>query len=409
MKVGKRQGRFLLHVIDQWEKEGVIPHDAGNILRNSFSIRSFDWKRSAKYSFLVAIICVIIAVGSAISDRLFVEWFTGLFVRFFLSSDAVACATFSLLAALFYYAGVRRRKKHPQKIFSNEAIFFIGAILTSIAIGFLGKAIDTGSGHFSLLILLAAIVYALLAFFFPSKLLWIFAILSMGSWFGAETGYMSGWGSYYLGMNYPLRFVLFGGVLVAVSFCLTMNDRFSLFRRSTYVLGLLYLFVALWILSIFGNYGDMGDWMGAKQIELFHWGIIFALAAIGVTYYGLRQDDPVSRGFGITFLFINLYTKYFEYFWNITHKAIFFMILGVSFWLLGLKAEKIWNLEFLRRDKEEKGDKPEEESLYEPPDEPSYEPPDEAADETPGEPMTNLWKNRRTNQQTNQQNETPDS
>ena len=347
MDLNKRQGLFLLKVIKQWEDDGVVPRDAADILRCSFIIHSFDWKRLAKYSFWIAIACGVIAAGSAVVDPLLVAWLAGLF----LSSHIVACVSFACLAALFYYIAIRRRKKHPLRIFSNEAIVFIGALLTSGAIAFLGKAIDTGSGHFSLLILLAAIVYATLGFFFPSKLLWVFAILSLGSWFGAETGYISGWGSYFLGMNYPLRFVLFGGVLVAGSFFLKMHSRSFPFHKPTYTLGLLYLFVALWILSIFGNYGDMRIWTDVKQIELLHWGIIFALAAMGAIFYGLKQDDPVSRGFGVTFLFINLYTKYFEFFWDVTHKAIFFAILGISFWLLGLKAEKIWNLEFLKRDK----------------------------------------------------------
>jgi len=30
------------------------------------------------------------------------------------------------------------------------------------------------------------------------------------------------------------------------------------------------------------------------------------------------------------------------------HAGLFFFILAVSFWLLGRKAEKVWNLEFLR-------------------------------------------------------------
>ncbi|MDR2861445.1 MAG: hypothetical protein LBV07_02700 [Syntrophobacterales bacterium] len=393
LNVNKRQGRFLLYVIDQWEKEGVIHRGTGGTLRNSFSVRSFDWKRSAKYSFIVAIICGVIAVGSAISDPFFLAFLRDLFIRFFVSSDAMLCVFFSSLAALFYYFGIRRRKRQPQKIFSNEAIIFIGALLTSAAIIFLGKAIDTGSGHFSLLILLATIVYALLGLFFPSKLLWIFAVLSLGAWFGTETGYMSGWGAYYLGMNYPLRFVLFGGVLVGLSFFLAAQERFSLFQRPTYVLGLLYFFVALWILSIFGNYGDASHWWNVKQIELFHWGIIFALAAIGAIYYGLKQDDPVSRGFGVTFLFINLYTKYFEFFWNATHKAVFFAILGVSFALLGLKAEKIWNLEFLRQDKDG-ADEPKEEEPEEPEEEELYEPPEEAYEQwDPHKPMGDLWTN----------------
>ena len=43
----------------------------------------------------------------------------------------------------------------------------------------------------------------------------------------------------------------------------------------------------------------------------------------------------MSRGFGLTFLFINLYTRFFEHFWDHMHKAIFFALLAVSFWCLG--------------------------------------------------------------------------
>ena len=89
------------------------------------------------------------------------------------------------------------------------------------------------------------------------------------------------------------------------------------------------------------------------QLSLIAWGLrvvlTFGLAAIGAIVYGLKQDDYTSRSFGITFLFINLYTRFFEYFWNELHKAIFFIILAASFWLIGWKAEKIWNLEFIKK------------------------------------------------------------
>ncbi|HJT25668.1 MAG TPA: hypothetical protein VJ873_13920, partial [bacterium] len=61
-------------------------------------------------------------------------------------------------------------------------------------------------------------------------------------------------------------------------------------------------------------------------------------------YHGLKYDNAASRGFGITFLFINLYTRFFEYCWDSLHKAIFFALLGLSLWALGSKAEDIWNL-----------------------------------------------------------------
>jgi UDP-N-acetylmuramyl pentapeptide phosphotransferase/UDP-N-acetylglucosamine-1-phosphate transferase len=107
--------------------------------------------------------------------------------------------------------------------------------------------------------------------------------------------------------------------------------------------------VSLWLLSIFGNFGTLEDWLEVKQIELFYWGIISVLISIAFTYYGLRRKDEIAREFGITFLLINLYSRYFEYLWDVTDKTIFFSILAISFWLLGRKAEKIWNVEFLKK------------------------------------------------------------
>ena len=343
MKLNKKQGLFLKHTIDHWQQQGIITPEVANNLNSSFSIRSFDWERLAKYSFWMSMICAVIAIAAITLD----EFLMNLIEKIFVDSKLIPCLIFAIVAATFYLFAYHRRKSKPLHQFSNEAIIFGGVLSTAVAVAYFGQAIDTGSGHFSLLFLLSTIIYAALAFWFPSRLIWVFSLLSLGSWFGAETGYMSGWGAYYLGMNYPLRFVLFGGALIGLSLLFKRHARFSDFTHSTYVMGLLYLFIALWILSIFGNYGDMNSWYNVKQYELLHWGILFAFVAIIAIVYGLKHDDATSRGFGITFLFLNLYTKYFEFFWNGMHKAIFFILLAVSFWWIGRHAEKLWNLEFL--------------------------------------------------------------
>jgi len=195
-----------------------------------------------------------------------------------------------------------------------------------------------------LLFLLSVFVYGFLAWRMDSRLIWLFALVSLGSWFGTETGYQTRWSDYFLGMNYPLRFVLFGIVLVVACFALRKRKWFLLFDDLTYVVGLLYLFLSLWLLSIFGNYGNINAWWNIKQISLFYWGIISAAFAGGFLFYGLKSKDDIAREFGITFLIIFIYTKYFEYFWDHTNKTLFFAILAASFWLIGRKAEKIWNL-----------------------------------------------------------------
>lgn len=351
MNFNKKQGQFLSEIIKRWETDETISGETAEKLRNSFSVKPFDWKRLAKYSFWIAIICGAIALQALITDRSLIEQIEKLFT----SSDAGLCISFVLLAGAAYFLGFKRRRRKPEKIFSNEFIIFSGVLFTAASVGYLGRMLDSDSGHFSLLFLLSFVIYGIIGLWLRSKLVWIFAIISFGSWFGTETGYVSGWGAYFLGMNYPLRFILFGVLLIAAGYYMQRKAKLTFFYKGTYVMGLLYLFISLWMLSIFGNYGDIEQWYEVKQTELFYWGILFAVAAIGAIYFGLKTDDNVSKSFGITFLFINLYTRYFEYFWNAADKAIFFSVLAISFWFIGWKAEKIWSLEFLNQGKKGAG------------------------------------------------------
>lgn len=347
MRFNKRQGQFLTETIDRWRADGTITQDTANALKGSFTIRPFDWKRLARYSFVIAIVCVVIAVGALVADDFLVK----LFERFFSAPDGVLSLFFAGFAAIVFYVGLGMRRAHPRNVFSSEAVLFIAVLLAAVAIGFLGRAVDNGSGHFSLLLLLAAVLYGVIGYWFGSKLVWVFSLLSLGSWFGAETGYLSGWGAYCLGMNYPLRFVLFGAALIAAALLyFKPRQKIAFLHKPTYVMGLLYLFIALWILSLFGNHSDIDGWYRKRTDELLFWSLLFGLTAVAAIWHGLKHDDSTARGFGLTFLFINLYTKYFEYFWNATHKAVFFLVLAVSFWLIGRKAEAVWNLEFIRKD-----------------------------------------------------------
>lgn len=340
MKLPRKQAAVINDAIARWTHDGLLPAVQAAQLAATIEVQTFDWRRLAKYSFWVALISIVTSVSAALSDRLLME----LLARLFQAPAMVKCLGLSALAAGLYWWGMKRRAQDPDRAYRNEAILLLGVLATAGAIAQLGVALDTGSGHFSILLLLSFLVYALLGLAMDSTLIWTFALAALGGWMGTETGYRSGWGAYYLGMNYPLRFVLFGGLLTAGALALETHHLTSRFFRSTLAMGLLYLFIALWIMSIFGNYGDLHQWERARQIELFHWSLLFGLVACGAVYHGLKHDNGMTKGFGLTFLFINLYTRFFELFWNSLHKALFFALLGVSFWYLGSKAETIWNV-----------------------------------------------------------------
>lgn len=340
---------IVTRTVDRWRDSGVIDTDTSTRLTESISIATFDWQRTARYAFIVAIFCFVISVGAALADKVLME----LLLRIFNAPAAVKCAFFTAVSAVIFWYGLFLRKKHPHRVYGNESVFFLGVLALAAAVFFLGVAIDTGTGHYSLLLLIASVLYALLGLWFPSTLVWVFGLLSLGAWMGTETGYASGHGMYFLGMNYPLRFVIFGGALTILGIAgelsasqldgSTFNARLLSMSPQTKVIGLLNLFIALWIMSIFGNYGDMTQWERVRQYELLHWSLLFGAACIAAVWYGLKRDDGVLRGFGLTFLFINLYTRFFEYFWDSIHKAAFFAVLAASFWYIGSRAEAIWH------------------------------------------------------------------
>jgi len=340
LNLDKQESDFLNRVITDWEKQGLVDSEQSEKLRNSYEIKGFDWMRLAKYSFWIALVCGATSFTFLIVNDTIVNWLKKLYY----TPDIIISILSAAMAVFFFFWGRRLEKRFPEKVYSNEAVIFTGVLFTACCIAYLGKTFDNGSGHYSILFLISVFVYGFLAWRMDSRLIWLFALVSLGSWFGTETGYQTQWSDYFLGMNYPLRFVTFGILLVTACHFLRNRKWFSGFWELTYIIGLLYLFLSLWLLSIFGNYGNIDNWWKVKQITLFYWGIISLAMAGGFMLYGLKSKDTIAREFGITFLLIFIYTKYFEYFWDSTNHTLFFAILAVSFWLIGRKAEKIWNL-----------------------------------------------------------------
>ncbi|TFZ50036.1 DUF2157 domain-containing protein [Serratia proteamaculans] len=340
MKFSKKNAVVVRKALDGWVGEGALTTQQQQQLLQHVEVQPFDWRRLARYAFLAALASLVIAISSLFADSELLYRLSELF-RF----DAPVRMTIAaVVAALCYVWALRRRRRHPEKRYGNEAALFVAVLFTACALWQMGVWLDNGSGRVSLLLIFAALLYGVIGWFSRSGLVWWFALLSLGNAFGAETGYMSGWGAYWLGMSFPMRFIAFGVVLIAAALLLRPLLASRGLERVSLAMGLLYLFIALWLLSIFGNYGDLDSWYNARQIELFHWSLLFGLVAIGCIWLGLKRDDGMLRGFGLTFLGINLYTRFFEFFWGAIPKAIFFVLLGLSLWALGHYAEKIWQL-----------------------------------------------------------------
>lgn len=148
-------------------------------------------------------------------------------------------------------------------------------------------------------------------------------------------------------MDIPILFTCFGSSLIGGAYLMRSYAITAPLSSTTRIWGMLYFFISLWIMSIFGSDGYFDeptrDSFLSRQARKILWSFIFFLAAGGGIWHGLRYDDSTTKGFGLTFLSINLYTKFFEWGWGYS-KPIFFAVLAGSFAVVGRYAENVWNM-----------------------------------------------------------------
>ncbi len=69
LALAKKEHGMVSRAIERWGGAGLIDEETAGRLRNSIAVRSFDWQRTARYAFLVSIICLVIAVGALVADE----------------------------------------------------------------------------------------------------------------------------------------------------------------------------------------------------------------------------------------------------------------------------------------------------------------------------------------------------
>jgi hypothetical protein len=116
--------------------------------------------------------------------------------------------------------------------------------------------------------------------------------------------------------------------------------KLQIFKQASAVFAWIAFLLAAWTLSILGNSSSVDVWMQVRQGSLWYWAVAFTALLVGLAVYAFKTGYTFLRDVTLVFFMINIYTRYFEYFWDSTNKGLFFAILAVSFWWLGRTAEK---------------------------------------------------------------------
>lgn len=338
LKRSKKEAELLNQALEEWQEKGHLSEEQGINLKNSLEISAFNWKDLSASSFFFALLFMLLATLALFADR----WLMQLINELIETNYFYKSAGLAVVAMLFYLVGWRRQQKQPEASYSNETFYALGAFITALAVGYLGMGIESSRSLIPGLLAIATVIYLLLAFSLQSRLLWLFAMLALAGWFGSVTSPDNDLQTYYKGMNYPLRFIFFGLLLTFFSFLLKGSNRTRPFQKTTLHIGVSFLLFCLWLMSIFGNMVRYDLWEQLPQTHFLGWSFLLLIISALVAWWGHKNGQLSLRDLGLTFLVLNVYSRYTEYFWPLLPKALFFSLMAVSFWLVGRYAEKLW-------------------------------------------------------------------
>jgi hypothetical protein len=329
-----KKTKILREALTEWKDDNLLSEDLFQRLSKSVSDheRQLDWKKLSKWSFAFALCSLILAL--AIATLPIIERWPQFDIK-------LQCYLTGFLSAIFYviglnFARIRFLSFYP---FVGKIILLLGCSCTAACLELFAEAVDLDPSQHSLLVLAATIIYGSMGYVGRSAMIWSFALITLGCWLG-EADFFS--------MAREWQFVSLGIILILLSFIFNSRNRSRVLTTPTLFFGLFYLLMTLWFLSILGmeNFNT--------PFDLLCLVILFAVAAVLCIYFGLRNNIPLARRFGIIFLGINLITQYCEHSFHVLGEITFFSILGVIFLAIAIAAKRTWQRRIeLRRGSEQ--------------------------------------------------------
>ncbi len=292
--------------LDELLREGLLDEAAHAKLRQRYPTEGWDWRSLGRWFLIFGAISVM--AGLAIIGRRFFE--------FTLTKLAVLQAI-SLLAT---FGGAHWLKQsHSALAWTARSLELLGGLVL-IGLTFnLGILYSTGSGNWPALLLIDLILILGLSYALRNSLLLVLGAIVFFCWFGGFTGYASGWGAYWFGMSYPLRFLMAAAAIIAIAIIHQQSESGLLapyrgFCKVWLSSGLFFAEMALWLLSLFGNFDlENSGWPLASTAELWLFNGLWASLNLALLGLGAHFTLRMLTGYGATFLTIQIYTLFFAH------------------------------------------------------------------------------------------------
>lgn len=302
-----------------WLTDGLISKETHDLLRQRYMPRSFGIGQAIKYLGISGGLLAffgLLGLAGAISNSMVVA-----------SLLLLAVGVGLTWGGIWLAADTMGRYGTSSKI-----VLTLGLVTASLGIGVAAQSF--GLPDETVVVVTGAValpVVGFLAYRLGNIFVLILGLIGFFHWLGSWTA-MIGRSTYEVFIQDPLLMSAAAllGVGVGVYHELHLRERAGRFFQAYEAVGLVYLNLSLLILSIDGD---------ARWGPAYVWIAAFALAAVGQVIAGARLHNGLFTAFGVTALGVNVYTRYFEHFWQRTHQGVFFLIGGLFLFSTGAYCE----------------------------------------------------------------------
>lgn len=180
----------------------------------------------------------------------------------------------------------------------------------------------------------------ILAYLCDLRLLLAVALLCSAAFIAARAGELSG--LYWLDLGERPENFFPAAVLMFWIPRIFDQSRYGGFAPTYRLLGLLALFLPMLVLAHWGE----GSYLSLEASTIEHlYQVLGFLAAAAVIWLGVRAGWPGVINTGVTFFVVFLYTKFYDWWWELMPKYLFFLVVGLTallilFILRRLRAER---------------------------------------------------------------------
>jgi hypothetical protein len=311
---------LLTQEVAAWHHQGLIDRSLFETLLPRYETRGRFLAVLLKWLGLFAILQLGLAVLA--------------FIAIMSESALIAAVLLVAVGAGLWYFGVRMatdpRRLHPFTgtvlVTASLAAAFGTFVLLHLAVNgnVEGRTLPT-------IMLLTGVLAVLTAYRYHLRWPLLFGLLLFFHGLGAWHAY-GGHGTYFADIQDPKLMAVIALAAIALGVWHERRLENGLLRRCAgfgalyLIFGLLYLNLSLWFLTI--PRGPL-DWV-----------LVFTAAGIGQIVAGARLHDARFTGFGIVFLAIDLYTRFFEQFWDRLSAGAFFLAGGALAMAFGFACER---------------------------------------------------------------------